>query len=359
MDTLSSLLAPPVPERSDDSGVHSSEDPLPTPHRHPSHLSSPALSTITTATITTLPTHTSLGNASSTSSLYTNHGFSTLWIQAIVSKATLTIYAPLPPNPRPTTTSSSVERYSVSAQSKTSSTGSYMTPLTSPTVEIVGPITYPLPTGLQTEGSTARKDGGRDRDFTEEESQMAKFSIEVDGVSVQFDVQEKCTDLIVKVLAVGANLHRRNCGHFASTGGKGGGRSGGVWIPYLSSEKILSSKGTALPAELSEILIHSSSAGKDILYSTCEVYALMLGSFNTAIHLPQGHTVSSDSFRNFITLELNIPRQSVHRAAGLKLKIQSFEAVVWLPVVDMVSSVLGSLQLSRQKEVGQVEVQHT
>ena len=103
-----------------------------------------------------------------------------------------------------------------------------------------------------------RKNGGRDRDFTGEESEMAKFSIEVDGVSVQFDVQEKCTDLIVKVLAVGANLHSSR---FACTGGKGGGRNGGVWIPYLSSEKILSSKGTALPAELSEILIHSSSAG--------------------------------------------------------------------------------------------------
>ena len=77
----------------------------------------------------------------------------------------------------------------------------------------------------------------------------------------------------------------------------------------------------------------------------------MPGSFNTAIHLPQGYTVSSDSFRNFITLELNSPRQILHRAAGLKLKVQSFEAVVWLPVADMVLSVLGSLKLNSGKGV--------
>ena len=77
---------------------------------------------------------------------------------------------------------------------------------------------------------------------------------------------------------------------------------------------------------------------------------------STAIHLPHGHTVSSDSFRNFITLELNTPRQSLHRAAGLKLKVQSFEAVVWLPIVDMVSSVLGSFRLSGEKEIKHAEV---
>ena len=77
---------------------------------------------------------------------------------------------------------------------------------------------------------------------------------------------------------------------------------------------------------------------------------------HTAIHLPQGHTVSSDSFRNFVTLEFSSPRQSLHRAAILKLKVQSFEAVVWLPIADMVSSVLGSLKLSRGKEVEKVEV---
>ena len=255
VDAVCSLLAPPLPEGNEDSGVHSAEDPLPTLHRHPSHLSSPALSTITTATVTTLPTHTSLGNASSTSSLYTNNGFSTLWIQAIVSKATLTIYAPLPQNPV-SSTSASIERHSVSAQSKTSSTGSYITPLTSPTEEVVGPMTGSLPTGRSS--PTGRE---KDDNFAVEESEIARFSIEIDGVSVQFDVQEKCTDLIVKVSAVGANLHRRNYSRFATNGGKREGKSDGVWIPYLSSEKILSSKGTALPAELSEILTHSSSAG--------------------------------------------------------------------------------------------------
>ena len=251
VEAVSSLLAPPPSEGGEDSGIHSSEEPPPTPHHQPSHLSSPAQSTITTATITTLPAHTSLGTASSASSL-SYSGFSTLWVQAIVSKITLTVFASLPP----TVTRSSMDRHSVSAQSKTSSTGSYLTPLTSPTVEIAGPIDASLLT--KPVGDTEE---GRDRNTPEAELDMARFSLEIDGVSVQFDVQEKCTDLIVKVSAVGANLHRQNCGGFATSGGKGVGRSSGPWVPYLSSEKILSSKGSALPTELSEILANSSSAG--------------------------------------------------------------------------------------------------
>ena len=77
---------------------------------------------------------------------------------------------------------------------------------------------------------------------------------------------------------------------------------------------------------------------------------------NAAIHLPHGHTVSSGSFRNFVTLEVNTPRHSLHRAPVLKLKVQSFEGVVWLPIVGMVSTVLGSLVVSGGKRVEQTEV---
>ena len=136
-----------------------------------------------------------------------------------------------------------------------------MTPLTSPTVEAVGYISSSIPTEVPMESAVIESG----ENFAEDESEMAKFSLEIDGVSVQFDVQEKCTDLILKVSAVGANLHRRNLG---TSGGRGGGINSRLWIPYLSSEKILSSKGSALPAELSEILAHSSSAGKSIARHT-------------------------------------------------------------------------------------------
>ena len=98
------------------------------------------------------------------------------------------------------------------------------------------------------------------------EMEFVKFLLEVDGVSVQFDIQERCTDLILKVTAVDTNLHSRreakqNQKPMALGGGGGGG---GVWEPYLSSEKILSmsSRGSALPPQLSQILTHSSPAGE-------------------------------------------------------------------------------------------------
>ena len=202
----------------------------------------------------------------------------------------------------------------MSVQSKTSSTGSFMTPLTSPTgggdtqmeesgtfhseenreviddvfsgqdfveVEKKGMQIRAPQKGNGNEtannmrngngtgnsmknGNRAGKSGGS---AVDSDTVLVKFSMEIDGVSVQFDVQEKCTDLILKVSAIDANLYRRaavgptslligNTNEQQSLRGKSG-----LWRPYLSSEKILSSKGSALPAELSEILTHSSPTG--------------------------------------------------------------------------------------------------
>ena len=57
-----------------------------------------------------------------------------------------------------------------------------------------------------------------------------------------------------------------------------------------------------------------------------------------------------------MTLELTIPHQSPHRATRLKLKVQSFEAVVWLPIVDVVSSIVSSLSLRGGNKVEEGEV---
>lgn len=199
----------------------------------------------------------------------------------------------------------------MSVQSKTSSTGSFMTPLTSPTggdtqmeesgtfhseenreviddvfsghdfveVEKKGmQIRAPqkgngnetannMRNGTGTgnsmkNGNRAGKSGGS---AVDSDTVLVKFSMEIDGVSVQFDVQEKCTDLILKVSAIDANLYRRAAvGPTSLLIGNSNERlrgESGLWRPYLSSEKILSSKGSALPAELSEILTHSSPTG--------------------------------------------------------------------------------------------------
>ena len=245
MESFSALLGSPPTEEAEDSGIHSNYNPPhPRPHPTPSHLSSPAHSTITSATLTTLPAHTSQSTTSS-SSQYTYNTFSSLWIQAIVTKVTLTLFAELPPqthshkSSRGHTTPSNVGPHT----SKTSSTASYATPLTSPMYDTHNESTA-FTAGIATETEICS------------ENDLAKFFLEIDGVSVQFDVQEKCTDLILKVSAVDANLYRSN--------GKPAGSCGAddrVWSPYLSSEKIMSSRGSALPQELSRILAHASPAG--------------------------------------------------------------------------------------------------
>ena len=40
----------------------------------------------------------------------------------------------------------------------------------------------------------------------------------------------------------------------------------------------------------------------------------------------------------------------------MRLKVQSFEAVAWLPVIGMVTSVLGSLRFKGGKRAEQIEV---
>ena len=143
----------------------------------------------------------------------------------------------------------------MSAESKTSSRGSYKTPLTSPVTETGEDDVVFIASSSQRDCGEVETEGEADIAV-----EVVKLSLEVDGISVQFDVQEKCTDLVLKVAAVDANLHSRQGGATQSqqTVAIGGG---GVWRPYLSSEKILSSRGSALPPELSQILTLSSPAG--------------------------------------------------------------------------------------------------
>ena len=250
-----------------------------------------------------------------------------------MTRITLSLYAPLPK--RQTlrsgrfnvssshTDSADIDRVDVgnthslaSVHSKTSSTASFMTPLTSPTTRehsgtsryeddtksllvdvdfsssvrsdvVEGETTHQKRNGTVRDpgngngsvkdpknwngdmgnvSETGMRGGGKD----ESETELVKLSLEVEGVSVQFDLQEKSTDLVLKISAVDANLYRQDSGSGlagASRGEEGvGGGSGEQWRPYLSNEKILSSKGSALPRELSEILAHSSPAGTASVY---------------------------------------------------------------------------------------------
>ena len=318
LEALSPFLTQPPSEEDEDSGIHST--PL-TPHHlppTPSLFSSPAHSTITTATVTTLPAHTS-HSTTSTSSLITHHSFSALWIQAIITKITLTLFARLPKLP-PRNHNQNERGRSSTAQgfSVSSSTGFYATPLTSPTecaytrdtataasgplygegvtqseapaengAQGVGNFATMANKGLQENkqkplqngsvppatdvGQTGTNNRSASNSCFETRTELVKFALDIDGVSVQLDVQEKCTDLVLKVSSVDASLYRKQEEGKKSSSGVAQDSGGGGWGPYLPSEKILSSKGSALPESLSQLLVHSSPAGDiRIIYNyTC------------------------------------------------------------------------------------------
>ena len=308
LEALSPFLTQPPSEEDEDSGIHST--PL-TPHHlppTPSLLSSPAHSTVTTATVTTLPAHTS-HSTTSASSLITHHSFSALWIQAIITKITLTLFARLPKLP-PQNHNQNERGRSSTAQgfSVSSSTGFYATPLTSPTecaytrdtaTATSGPLfgegvtqgEGPAENGAQGGGNFATmankgiqenkqkpfrsgsvppatdvgQTGTNNRSASNScfktRTELVKFALDIDGVSVQLDVQEKCTDLVLKVSSVDASLYRKQGEGKKSSSGVAQDSGGGGWGPYLPSETILSSKGSALPESLSQLLVHSSPAG--------------------------------------------------------------------------------------------------
>ena len=300
-DTLSHFLTPSPSEEEDDSGIHSNYNP---PHHHHHHHApssrssrSPAHSTITTATIVTLPAPSS----TTSSSLLTYHTFPTLWIQGILSKISLSIIAELPrKNKRRLKSEEKLDE-------RASSANSFVTPRTSltdvfvegkPVSSEITPVQNQVQSG-QTHsqachearggtGSLASHDGGesercRNSESSEEGSnrvkELGKLVLEIDGVSVQLDIQEKRSDLILKVAAVDANLYREDS---STTSGKKtveGGRDVRIWRPLLSSEKIFTSKGSALPESLSSVLMHSCPAGQILYTCTCTCTCMYLLPF--------------------------------------------------------------------------------
>ena len=200
-DSLASLCSsPPTHEQAEDSGIVSTSGQTP-PDYPPSLLSSPVHSTVT---ITTLPTVTE----STVSSLALYPGFSSLWVQIIISKLSVSLN---------TTEIQHSEPANTPAISST-----YTTPLTSP----LGSCTSTPEKGSLTC------------------SHETKLLVEADSISLQLDSQEKSTDVVLKVTAL-------ECGYFKKEEER--------WAPFLASEKLFSSSSSTLPAELSQAIARSAS----------------------------------------------------------------------------------------------------
>ena len=241
-------------------------------------------------------------------------GFSSLWVQVLVSKLVVNLYG----------------RDKTPETSDQDSTCGYDTPLTSPGVPL--PPKTPPPCG---------------GDKLPAEEKALRVSLEVDGVSLQLDVQEKYMDAVFKVASMECALAKKDSASLEE------------WISYFpgGNRKLFSSSGSTLPESLSpltppsmpplsEVTIPSSS-------STSTAAAAALGGGGTLIS-PQAH-----QRRSFILVKAKLPRSEYQAVKNAKvyLNLHEFELVAWLPVLDFVRGIVSAFA-SRGSEAVEVKPSH-
>lgn len=272
-----SASSQPINIETDDSGIIVSSRQEPSA---PSIISSPAPSTVTP------PTLPGGSEVSTVSSSLVFQGFSTLWIQLLVSKLILNVY-------------------SQQTTSKVQQDGpvKYSTPFTSPAAAS-------RETKMDELTSTPSSDSGT--------SDIVRVSLEADDVSLQVDMQERCTDVIFKMATMECSYCRWDT-------------SAVVWQPYLSQSngKLFSTTSSSLPEELSQItdpLSHPLIPFEHVQAS---------GSLSSIDYLlsPQ-HQLSPKLQPNFVQMKLKIPQSPPLKAVKMSVSVKPFELVAWLPVLD-------------------------
>ena len=272
----------------DDSGIIVSSRQEPSP---PSVISSQAHSTITP------PTLPAGSEVSTMSSSLVFQGFSTLWLQLLVSKLSLTLYHRQPP-----------------FQPGHTAPSEYATPFTSPA----------------TTGALNEEDCS-----TNGAVETVSLSLEADGISFQLDIQERCTDVIFKMASAECSyLKRPSQDTTIATS----------WCPYLSGShgKLFSTTSSSLPEELSHItdpLSHSLAPVDQVASSTSPA--------GLGYHLsPQQHSPKLQP--NFVQLKAKVPHSPLSKAIKLSLSVKLFEVVAWLPLLNTVREVLSAGPASSQ-----------
>ncbi len=223
----------------------------------PSHLSSPAQSTLTRST--TLPTG---SDVSTVSSFLIYQGLSSLWIQVIIPKLVLNLYA-----------------WDHSGTKQTSDKESLKSLL------------------------------------NEKNGTLVKLSIEIDGTSLQVDIQEKCTDIVFKLAAMESSLYQKN--DSLTNNDTTTFLPDNQWIPRITSSngKIFSSLSSVLPESLSQ---ETAATSPTILLPS------------------QQHLSPSSSQSNFVLVTIKLPQGLPHKVVKLSCNVRPFEVCAWLPVLQYV-----------------------
>ena len=292
-ELVTSLSRSATPTGTADEGAESPPESVVEGHA-PSHLSSPAPSTITHST--TLPAG---SDVSTVSSFLVYQGLSSLWLQVLFPKLILNLYTRDENfgTTTPTSTPGSCDQQTAAEDNLT-----------------VGERHH--------DGDAKLEEGGS----------LVKFSIEVDGTSLQVDIQEKCTDIVFKLTAMEATLYRRSpltdsLEHHTQLL-----VPGNQWIPCLTSSngKLFSSFCSVLPESLShEGLSLTASAPS--------------GPVMEDRFLPGQKHLSPTVQSSFVLVTVKIPHQQPHHPVKLSCNVQPFEVCAWLPVLGCVSDIASPL----------------
>ena len=285
----------------DDSGINVSSRQEPSAV---SVVSSPAHSTVTPPT---LPPE---SEVSTVSSSLVFQGFSSLWIQLLISKLIVNVYN---------------RQMSSTAAAAHDKSSKCTTPITSPAAP---------------DRDAHQLNGGPS--LSNEALEMVNISLEADGISLQVDIQERCTDLIFKMALMECSyLKKKSCQDDKDIS----------WRPYLSNSngKLFSTVSSSLPEELSRMTDPLSHQ-----LVPCEQVMSSDGPSGVGYLLSPQHQLSPKLQPNFIQLKLKLPQSQPLKTVKLSLSVKPFEVVAWLPVLDTMLEIFSAAATTKQ--TGDVKV---
>jgi hypothetical protein len=148
-------------------------------------------------------------------------------------------------------------------------------------------------------------------------------SLEVDGISLQVDIQERCTDMIFKMASMECSYLKKH--NYKES-------SASSWLPYLSNSngKLFSTSSSSLPEELSSM---TDPLSHPPLVPFEQAASHGISSSSPQHHL---HSFSPKLQPNFVQLKVKLPSSQLLRTKKLSLSVKPFEVVAWLPVLDAV-----------------------
>ena len=176
----------------------------------------------------------------------------------------------------------------------------------------------------------------RDSQVTRRETPL-RLSFEAEGLSLQVDIQEKCADIVFKVAAMDSTMSRKEM-HRYTTPPPGTNVMddsyvvvpSNLWMPCISNSngKLFSSSCSVLPESLSQLIPPPASSLS--LVPSQQLY--------TGQDLPGHHSPKRQS--NFVLVKVIAPRNQIHKAVKVSCSVYPFEAVAWLPALQVVLDIV-------------------